>query len=223
MAKEPGKGNDWGAGIAAIGAALLFGAALPVGLYFGAYKPQTNKLAAEKKRYEKAEGDFKLEDARRGKVESDKTDVTNVQAKLTEVQKLFSTDVGNELVLIREKARLHGLKPVSTRGRPLDDRRIADDLNKPVGDTGGIGLVGDMVRINCQGYLFNFCSFLGDLESYGLVAKDDKGEKVEATGRFYVVRSVVIKGDGNGGSLHTFELELVLPRPHNMSKLVTTK
>ena len=184
---------DWGAGILAIVAALFFGAGLPIGLYYGVYKPRT---VAHQKLNDQAAA-----------LTIEEQNLVNQQMKIGELKK-DSELVRDELVKVESSFATSHMSVLSRIRKLAKDNRL-EAMAEQEGDTGtqavklkkeqavwANGLVARKVKVRASGTYHDFGRFMAAVE--GL--KD-------AT---IIPRTLEIDGDASTGNEHQFSWEIYI-------------
>src|SRR5687767_5180623 len=87
---ETEKKNEWGAGLLAIFATILIGAAIPVILFFLLYKPQVLRKDEQRARLTDLDGKLNLEIARGGSLGDLRKEGEEVAERMVELEKRFA-------------------------------------------------------------------------------------------------------------------------------------
>lgn len=199
MADKGGaSGNaDWTAGIVAIVAALLLGSAIPIGLYFGLYKPKVAELAAANQKLNTLKADMTAMVVRSEKVTKLENDGDAMAKRVTELEAPFAVsdperlDVPDAWAAIDKLANDHYLELRPERKTQLGARVVYKSNNRIQFQD---GLFATKLTVEAQAFFHDFARFVSKLEYM----------------QNYVVipESLICKGDANGGTTHTFIMEI---------------
>jgi hypothetical protein len=190
-------GADWTAGIVAIVAALLLGSAIPIGLYFGLYKPKVAELAAANQKLNTLKNDMTAMVARSEKVTGLEKDGEALAKRVTDIEAPFAVsdperlDVPDAWAAIQKLADDHYLELRPERKNQLGARVVyRSDSRIQFQD----GLYATRLTVETQAFFHDFARFLS---------------KLEHMQNFVVIpETLICTGDANGGTTHTFILHI---------------
>lgn len=194
MAKGAGSsGGDWTAGIVAIVAALLLGSALPVGLYFGLFKPKEQERIDAQQKLEQVKVDYQMMLARADRVRGLEEDGVKMADDIKELESPFAVGDPEKLDVPEVRATL--LRLAENHKLELRPERQAQ-LGAEVVFAGGEriafekGLQATKLQIEARARFHDFGRFITEMETL----------------ENYVIipESLVCTGDANGGNDHTF-------------------
>lgn len=194
MAKGAGSsGGDWTAGIVAIVAALLLGSALPVGLYFGLYKPKEKERLEAANKLEQLNVDMEMMIARGDRVRGLEEDGKQMEVRVQEMEIPFAVadaekmDVPDVRATLLRLAEKHQLSL-----RPERQQQLGAEVVFTGGDriTFEKGLKATKLQIEAKARFHDFGRFVTEMETL----------------EQYVIipESLVCTGDANGGNDHVF-------------------
>jgi hypothetical protein len=190
-------GADWTAGIVAIAAALLLGSAIPIGLYFGLYKPKVAELVTANQKLTQIKVDMNAMVARSEKVTKLETEGDAMAKRVTEIEAPFAVsdperlDVPDAWAAIQKLADDHYLELRPERKTQLGARVVYKSGNRIQFQD---GLYATKLTVEAQAFFHDFARFLS---------------KLEHMQNFVVIpESMTCIGDANGGTTHTFVLEI---------------
>lgn len=194
MAKGAGSsGGDWTAGIVAIVAALLLGGALPIGLYFGLYKPKEKERLAAEQKLVQLNVDLELMMARGERVRGLEDDGVAMADRIKELESPFAVGDAEKMDVPEVRATL--LRMAETHKlelRPERQQQLGAEVVFAGGDriTFEKGLTATKLQIEARARFHDFGRFITEMETL---------EK-------YVIipESLVCTGDANGGNDHVF-------------------
>lgn len=193
---------DWGAGILAIVAALLFGAGLPIGLYYGVYKPKIEahqKLKAEAVTLDGEEQKLINQQTKIGEL---KEDSKLVEGKLVEVESSFSTSHTSVISHIRKLAKDNRLEAMAEKDGDTGTQAVKLQTNKAVWAE---GLEARKVRVRASGTYHDFGRFMAAVEG------------MENT--TIIPRTLEIDGDASTGNEHQFTWEIYIVVKRDIDKV----
>jgi hypothetical protein len=200
MAEKGASGSsagDWTAGIVAIIAAMLLGGAIPVGLYFGLYKPKVAEHVAAKEKMKTLQADMDLMVARSEKVRKLEEEGDAMAVRVTKIEERFAVsdperlDVPDAWAAIQKLAEDNFLELLPERKSQLGARVVFKSNNRIEFEN---GLHATRLRIEAQAYFHDFARFVS---------------KLEYMDKFIVVpETLICKGDTNGGVTHKFFLDI---------------
>lgn len=194
MAKGAGSsGGDWTAGIVAIVAALLLGSALPIGLYFGLFKPKEQERIDAQQKLEQVKVDYQMMLARADRVRGLVEDGVKMADDIKELESPFAVGDPEKLDVPEVRATL--LRLAENHKLELRPERQAQ-LGAEVVFAGGEriafekGLQATKLQIEARARFHDFGRFITEMETL----------------ENYVIipESLVCTGDANGGNDHTF-------------------
>ncbi len=194
MAKGAGSsGGDWTAGIVAIVAALLLGSALPIGLYFGLFKPKEQERIDAQQKLEQVKVDYQMMLARADRVRGLEEDGVKMADDIKELESPFAVGDPEKLDVPEVRATL--LRLAENHKLELRPERQAQ-LGAEVVFAGGEriafekGLQATKLQIEARARFHDFGRFITEMETL----------------ENYVIipESLVCTGDANGGNDHTF-------------------
>jgi hypothetical protein len=197
MAEKGSMSSDWTAGIVAIAAALLLGGAIPIGLYFGLYKPKVAEHATAKQKLSALQVDMTAMVARSEKVTKLEADGVALAKRVTEIESGFAVsdperlDVPDAWAAIQKLADDNYLELRPERKAQLGARVVYKSGNRIQFQE---GLYATKLTVEAQAFFHDFARFLSKLEHM----------------QNYVVipEALICKGDANGGTTHTFILDV---------------
>lgn len=186
-------GGDWTAGIVAIVAALLLGSALPVGLYFGLYKPKEKERLDAANKLEQLNVDMEMMIARGDRVRGLEEDGKQMEVRVQEMEIPFAVadaekmDVPDVRATLLRLAEKHQLSL-----RPERQQQLGAEVVFTGGDriTFEKGLKATKLQIEAKARFHDFGRFVTEMETL----------------EQYVIipESLVCTGDANGGNDHVF-------------------
>lgn len=194
MAKGAGSsGGDWTAGIVAIVAALLLGSALPIGLYFGLYKPKEKERLDAEAKLAQLNTDMELMIARGERVRGLEEDGVKMAADIKELESPFAVgdpeklDVPEVRATLLRLAENHKLELRPERQQQLGAEVVFAGGERIAFDK---GLQATKLQIEARARFHDFGRFVTEMETL----------------ENYVIipESLVCTGDANGGNDHTF-------------------
>lgn len=192
-AKGTGSSGDWTAGIVAIVAALLLGSALPIGLYFGLYKPKEKQRIEAQNKLEQLKTDMQLMIARSDRVRGLEEDGVAVAERLKELEVPFAVSDPEKMDVPEARAALLRLAEKHHLGlRPERQQQLGAEVVFIGGDRIEFekGLKATKLMIEAQAYYHDFGRFVSEMESLE---------------QFVIIpESLLCKGDTNGGTDHVF-------------------
>lgn len=210
MAKGEGGASDWTAGIVAILAAVLLGAALPIGLYYGLYVPQTEALAQARLDLEAVEARQAMLSAKAERVKTLEDEGAEIAERLSGIEVEFVSPDGEGFTLdaavldIEDLASAHHLSP----RRQTSGTR---DLNvvRPAGGALEFpdGLRATRYMVEAQARFHDFGRFLAALESrdgYTIIPED-----------------LLCRGDAARGTQHIFVLNFYIVQKRDVDEIGT--
>ncbi|MEZ5992519.1 MAG: hypothetical protein R3E76_09210 [Planctomycetota bacterium] len=199
MAADSGTGSsgDWTAGIVAIVAALLLGSAIPIGLYFGLYRPKVAERIAAQENKTKLDGEMNAMIARQEFVVKLETEADSVAERIEEIEKPFALadvekmDVPEVHEALLRLAKLHNLGLLPER-----QQQLRAEIVFPAGQRIEFphGLMATKLTIETHAYFHDFGRFLTAMETME---------------KFVIIpESLICTGDSNGGSRHMFRMNV---------------
>jgi hypothetical protein len=190
-------GGDWTAGIVAIVAAMLLGSAIPVGLYFGLYKPKVAEHSAAKEKLNTLQTDMTAMVARSERVRKLEDEGEAMAARVTKDEARFAIadpealDVLAAREAIQKLADDSFLELLPERKSQMGARIVFKSNNRIEFEN---GLRATRLKVEAQAYFHDFARFVSRLEHME---------------KFVVVpETLICKGDTNGGVTHKFFLDL---------------
>jgi Tfp pilus assembly protein PilO len=201
-------GGDWTAGIVAIVAALLLGSAIPIGLYFGLYKPKVADRVAANKKLETLKIDMTAMVTRSDKVRKLETEGDEMAIRVAKIEEDFAVsdpermDVPDAWAAIQKLAEDNFLELLPERKTQLGARVVFKANNRIEFEN---GLRATKLRIEAQAYFHDFARFVS---------------KMEYLEKFVVVPEMLIcKGDTNGGTTHMFVMEVYVVERRDVDRI----
>lgn len=193
--KGLGSSGDWTAGIVAIVAALLLGSALPIGLYFGLYKPKVAERKAGEEKKKKLNADMEVMIARQEKVAELEAEGKEMAKRVKEIEKPFAVadtekmDVPDVRAALLRLAEVHNLALLPERKGELGSEIVYTGKQRIAFEH---GLMATKLVIEALAFYHDFGRFVTDMETM---------EK-------YVIipETVVCMGNTNGGGRHLFRM-----------------
>ncbi len=207
-----GATGDWTAGIIAITAALLIGAGLTIGAYFGAYKPkQEQRIAADVKL-----GDLMVDQARvemeLERVRGMEADAKKMEERVAVLEKRFAEGNAADLDVpaVREKLKTlclsHNLD-FQDAVRQQRDAQMVYKGEKRIEFPHG--LAATLLRIDVKGTFHDFGRFLRELEVLDTLTEDG--------GPVVIAESLSLVGDNNGKREHNFMLQVYVVEKRDLA------
>lgn len=200
--------GDWTAGIIAIVATLLLGAAVPVGLYFALYKPKTVEHAQKDEEFNKVSAEFEVLVARQTDVTKMEKEADETAKKLAKLEEVFA--VPNDDAVIARIAKLatsHDIKLLEKRRGMLDVPDVVFPPKTPQPVAFKHGLQGRAFFVEGEGTYHDFGRFMADLENY------------EKTRTVVVVERVRIEGSRRAGPIHQFYVKAYIFEKRNIAEI----
>ncbi|MCZ7604977.1 MAG: hypothetical protein M5U25_02675 [Planctomycetota bacterium] len=194
MAKGAGSsGGDWTAGIVAIVAALLLGSALPIGLYFGLFKPKEQERIDAQQKLEQVKVDYQMMLARADRVRGLEEDGVKMADDIKELESPFAVGDPEKLDVPEVRATLLRLaENHKLELRPERQARLGAEVVFAGGERIAFekGLQATKLQIEARARFHDFGRFITEMETL----------------ENYVIipESLVCTGDANGGNDHTF-------------------
>lgn len=196
MAQDPTKeGGDWTAGLVAIAAALLLGAAAPIGIYFGLYVPQTkeHEMWAAEAVKNKAKHDEQLEREKRVGVmrkhgDEARAEIAKLEERFTPLSAASDLITTLETMAKRHRVELPPDKKIFTNERVV--KPMEADTSLPNGLTASKIVVEGSASYN------DFGRFMAEIENMSTAT--------------LIPGNFTATGDSNGGDKHLFRLELYM-------------
>lgn len=229
--------GDWTAGLIAIAAALLIGAAAPVAIYYALYLPRVEVSAAERVKLADQESRQSVLHKGQAEVKGFEADIAKLKSRLSAAEGVFTPpDLVPKLVkrlsdlaasynilLRQDRRQMIGAKVVYEEGAPF----IFPD-----------GLRGTRVVVVGQAPYHDLCRFVCDVESQssgmnraaaGGAAPPAGDPEAEARDReaemlkqaVVIIESLNIQGDQNGGYAHNFQMTLYVIERRNVDEVGT--
>ncbi len=200
---ENAKSNEWGAGLLAIAATVLIGAAIPVILYFLLYKPQVVRKETERNRLTQLDASLNTEIARGTALAELRTEGEEVAKNMEELEKRFSVaDMDGSVEKLQQLLNANNLRRTPEAVVRREKSAIAKTDSKSEFPN---GLSAVMVRIVCFGKWKDFVTFVAALESY----KDGT----------FVIGELVADGDKNGKEDHTYSVDIWIVQSRNIAAI----
>lgn len=200
---ENAKSNEWGAGLLAIAATVLIGAAIPVILYFLLYKPQVLRKEAERNRLTQLDTSLNTEIARGTALAELRTEGEEVAKNMEELEKRFSApDMDASVEKLQQLLNANNLRRTPEAVVRREKSAIAKTDSKSEFPS---GLSAVMVRIVCYGKWKDFVTFVAALESH----KDGT----------FVIGELVAEGDKNGKDDHTYSVDVWIVQSRNIAAI----
>ncbi len=195
--------SEWGAGLLAIGATVLIGAAVPIILYFLLYKPQVLRKDAERNRLTQLGLQLDEQIARGTVLAELRAEGEEVATKMEELEKRFSTgEIDGSVDKLLELLNANNLK----RTPEAVVRREKSPISKTDSKTEfPAGLSALMVKVVCFGKWKDFVTFIAAVESH----RDGT----------FVIGELVAEGDKNGKDDHTFSVEIWIVQGRNIAAI----
>jgi Tfp pilus assembly protein PilO len=198
---ETEKKNEWGAGLLAIGATVLIGAAIPCILYFILYKPQVVRKEEQKVRLTQMDAQLNTEIARGDVLLALQTEGEEVATKMDELEKRFSTaNLDGSVEKLLQLLNANNLKRTPEAVVRREKSPIAKTDSRAEFPN---GLQALMVKVVCYGQWKDFVTFIAAVESHK-----------EAT---FVIGELVAEGDKNGKDDHTFTVDIWIVQGRNIA------
>lgn len=215
MADKGGAG-EWTAGIIAIVAALLLGGAVPVGVYFGLYKPKMQEREQAQQKLAALDVDMELALARQAKVKKLQDEAADMEERLIDAEKPFAVADVERMDVPEVRARLisladaHKLELLPERQAQLGSERVFTG-NQRI--TFPKGLTATKLIIEARAYFHDFGRFLTELETM-------RDEKDRTQARYIIIpEKLICKGDPNGGSRHVFVLHVFVVEKRDIAAI----
>ena len=212
--KGTGGSSDWTAGIIAIVAALLLGAALPIGVYLGLYVPKQKDRIAAEQRLSQLDVDYELLIQRQVRVKGLEDDADEMAARLTSIEEPFATpdvermdvpEVRTHLLTLADK---HNLELLPEREQQLGSERVFTGNQRITFEH---GLSATKLIIEAQAYYHDFGRFVTEMETL-------KDETDETRSKYVIIpEKLICNGDPNGGSRHMFVLHVFVVEKREIS------
>jgi Tfp pilus assembly protein PilO len=210
MADKPASssGGDWTAGIVAIAAALLLGSAIPIGLYFGLYKPKVAERTTANEKLNTLKTDMTVMVSRADKVRKLEDDGDTMAQRVLRDEEAFAVsdpermDVPDAWAAVQKLAEDNYLDLLPERKTQLGARVVFKANNRVEFEN---GLRATKLRIEAQAYFHDFARFVS---------------KMETLAKFVIVPEMLIcKGDTNGGTTHMFVMEVYVIERRDVDRI----
>jgi hypothetical protein len=187
--------GDWTAGIVAIVAALLLGSALPIGFYFGLYKPKLKARVEAEDKKKKLDSDMSIMIARQERVVKLENEAETMADRIEKLETPFAVaDVDNRNVPdvvenLKHLAETNNLDIAPDHKRDRNPKIVFPGKHRIKFEH---GLMATQLRIETQAYFHDFGRFLTEMETL----------------ENYVIvpYSIAAIGDSNGANQHVFRL-----------------
>jgi hypothetical protein len=196
-----GATGDWTAGTIAITAALLIGAGLTIGAYFGAYVPMKEQREAADRRL----GDLMVDQARvemeLERVRGMEADAEKMEERVAALEENFSTGKPAELDVpevrkeIETLCQAHNLDFLDAVRQQRDAQMVYKGEKRIEFEH---GLAATLLMVDVKGTFHDFGRFLRDLEMM---------DTRKGGGPIVVAESLSLIGDNNGKREHSFRLQ----------------
>lgn len=197
------KKNEWGAGLLAIAATVLVGAAIPVILYFLLYKPQVQRKEEQRNRLTQLDIQLNGEIARGSVLSGLKAEGEEVARSMEELEKRFATeDIDASVDKLLQLLNANNLKRTPEAVVRREKSPISKSDSKADFPNGLHAL---MVRVVCFGKWKDFITFIAAVES----SKDGT----------FVIGELIAEGDKNGKDDHTYSVEIWIVQGRNIAAI----
>jgi hypothetical protein len=241
-----GAAGEWTAGLIAILATVLIGAAIPIALYFTLYVPRTEAHASVKQKLVTEEARELTLSIKAAKVAGLKKDADGLVARLASAEDKFTpTELVAQVVKRLSNLAVEHKLGLRKEQQTLIGAKVVNESGAPVIMAGG--LRGVQVAVVGQARYHDLCRFIAEVESQASginnakqppeeekpegaeetpesadeKAVREKAEKAAEVNRILrnaliIVESLSMLGDQNGGHNHNFELRLVIVERRNI-------
>ncbi|MCC6572649.1 MAG: hypothetical protein IT462_02555 [Planctomycetes bacterium] len=204
MATDINKGdtNDWTAGIIAIGAALVLGAAAPIGIYFGLYMPQTKQLEMWTLNAQANEIKLHAEQEKEGRMQKMQGESDRVRGEIEKVEARFSAADENLIHQIEGIAQRHKVELPQDK-RNFKDVMLVKNMESPTFMPQK--LRAEKIYIECSATYNDFGRFMAELENLP-----------NAT---LIPGNFVAAGNSGAGKTHTFRVEFFVVQKRDLGSI----
>jgi Tfp pilus assembly protein PilO len=196
-----GATGDWTAGMVAIAAAVLIGAGLTIGAYFGAYVPMKEQRQAADRKLSELVVDQAMVEMELERVRGMEADAKTMEERVAALEENFAVgkpadlDVPKVRDEIEDLCQAHNLDFLDAVRQQRDAQMVYKGEKRIEFQH---GLAATLLMVDVKGTFHDFGRFLRDLEM--LDTRKEGGPVV-------IAESLSLIGDNNGKREHTFRLQ----------------